>query len=152
MTNAGGVAYTWDDNGNLTYDGVYTYTYSYANRLVAVIDASSSTSYGYNGLGDRVQQTVDGNTTYYSLDLAAGLTQVLDDGDNTYLYGLVRIGEERPRWRCGISMHGDALGIGAPVDGWEWSGHPGKELPAVWGGAVEFRRWGNKLLLYRGVG
>ena len=108
LTDAGGVAYTWDDNGNLTYDGVYTYTYSHANRLVAVIDASSSTSYGYNGLGDRVQQTVDGNTTYYSLDLAAGLTQVLDDGDNTYLYGLVRIGEEQPGgW---VFHHGDALG------------------------------------------
>jgi hypothetical protein len=41
-----------------------------------------------------MQSTVDGVTTSYSLDLAGGLTQVLADGDSTYLYGLGRIGEE----------------------------------------------------------
>ena len=62
----------------------------------------------YQTFEDRVSQTVDGNTTFYSLDPAAGLTQVLDDGENTYLYGLVRIGEEQPGgW---VFHHGDALG------------------------------------------
>ena len=31
-------------------------------------------NYGYNGLGDRLRQTVNGVTTEYTLDLAAGLT------------------------------------------------------------------------------
>jgi len=52
MTVAGGVTYTWDDNGNLLEDGKYTYTYDYANRLVAVSDPQSAVSYLYNGLGE----------------------------------------------------------------------------------------------------
>ena len=44
-----------------------------------------------NGLGDRLAQSVDGVVTRYMLDLNAGLTQVLSDGTNTYLYGLSRI-------------------------------------------------------------
>ena len=46
-----------------------------------------------DGLGDRHQQVVDGVTTNYILDLAAGLPQVLDDGTNTYLYGNGRIAQ-----------------------------------------------------------
>lgn len=40
-----------------------------------------------------MQQTVDTVTTSYTLDLNNGLTQVLSDGTDTYLYGLGRIGE-----------------------------------------------------------
>jgi RHS repeat-associated protein len=47
-------------------------------------------------------------TTTYSLDLAAGLTQVLSDGTDTYLYGLGRIGGDGSG---GWGHHlGDALG------------------------------------------
>ena len=45
------------------------------------------------GLGDRVSQTVGEVTTTYTLDLNAGLTQVLADGTNTYLYGYERIAQ-----------------------------------------------------------
>jgi len=34
--------------------------------------------------------------TNYTLDLITGLTQVLDDDTNTYLYGLDRVGEQQP--------------------------------------------------------
>ena len=40
----------------------------------------------YNGLGDRLSQ----NGVNYTLDLNAGLTQVLDDGTTSYTYGLGR--------------------------------------------------------------
>ncbi len=76
---------------NLLNDGVNEYSYDAANRLTAVSDQQSAFSYGYNGLGDRLQQTVNGETTNYTLDLNAGLTQVLDDGTDTYLYGVDRI-------------------------------------------------------------
>ncbi len=36
LTSAGGAAYTWDDNGNLTDDGSRTYLYNQANRLTSV--------------------------------------------------------------------------------------------------------------------
>jgi RHS repeat-associated protein len=93
LTSVNGVNYTFDDNGNLLSDGVNTYTYDSANRLISVSNQSSVNSYQYNGLGDRYQQTVNGNTTTYILDLNTGLTQVLDDGTNTYTYGLGRISQ-----------------------------------------------------------
>ena len=60
-----------------------------------------------DGLGDRHQQIVDGATTNYTLDLAAGLTQVLDDGTNTYLYGNGRIAQAGSTTEYFL---GDALG------------------------------------------
>jgi len=64
--------------------------------------------YAYNGLGDRLSQIVNGEATNYTLDTVMGLTQVLDDGTNTYLYGLDRVGEQQP---AGWAYHlPDALG------------------------------------------
>jgi RHS repeat-associated protein len=108
LSGVDGNPYTWDDNGNLLDDGPNTYTYDAANRLITVDDGSITSSYVYSGLGDRLSQTVDSVTTDYVLDLNAGLTQVLDDGTNTYLNGNGRIGELQPG---GFAYHlGDALG------------------------------------------
>jgi hypothetical protein len=52
-------------------------------------------SYVYNGLGDRLGQTVDGITTSFSLDLNSGLTQILNDGTRDYIYGLGRIAQSQ---------------------------------------------------------
>jgi len=61
-----------------------------------------------NDQGGRLQPTADGMVTSSTLDLAAGLIQVLDDGTNVYLYGAGRIGEEGP---AGWAYHlPDALG------------------------------------------
>ncbi len=94
LTSAGGVGYTWDANGNLLNDGANTYTYDSANRLTSVLGPSPST-YTYNGLGDRLSQTIDGMTTNYTLDLNAGLTQVLSDGTTNYAYGMGRISQQQ---------------------------------------------------------
>ena len=80
LISVDGMAYTWDNNGNLLNDGVNTYSYDSANRLLSVTDGVSTTSYAYNGLDDRLQETVNGSTTDFTLDLNAGLTQVLSDG------------------------------------------------------------------------
>jgi RHS repeat-associated protein len=101
LTDADGVPYAYDDNGNLLSDGVNTYVYDSANRLTSV---NGTGSYTYNGLGDRLSQ--DG--VNYTLDLNAGLTQVLSDGTTSYTYGLGRIsqqGESTPEY-----FLGDALG------------------------------------------
>jgi RHS repeat-associated protein len=91
LTSVNGVVYTWDSNGNLLNDGVSTYTYDHANRLTQVANGTLTTEFTYNGQGDRAAKTVDGVTTDYVLDPAAGLTQVLQettDGQSTsYLYG-----------------------------------------------------------------
>jgi RHS repeat-associated protein len=107
LATVNGTPYTFDANGNLLNDGTSTYAYDAANRLTSVTGANTS-AYVYNGLGDRLSQTVNSVTTNYALDMNAGLTQVLADGTNTYLYGNGRIGELQPG---GFAYHlGDALG------------------------------------------
>jgi|CXWL01.1.fsa_nt_gi RHS repeat-associated protein len=83
------------------------YAYDSANRLVEVSNQSSVSSYQYNGLGDRLSQTVDGIATDYTLDLNTGLTQVLYDGTTTYAYGLGRIAQTDTTTEYFL---GDALG------------------------------------------
>ncbi len=95
LTNVDGVTYTWDSNGNLLNDGVNTYTYNAANYLTSFTGPSISATYTYNGLGDRLSQTVNGQPINYTLDLNAGLTQVLSDGTNTYYYGVDRIAQKQ---------------------------------------------------------
>jgi YD repeat-containing protein len=63
LTNVGGVDYTWDANGNLLNDGASTYTYDPANRMSSVTQGNNSYTYNYSGLGDRLQQTVNGQRT-----------------------------------------------------------------------------------------
>jgi RHS repeat-associated protein len=109
-------AYTWDNNGNLLNDGASGYTYDHADRLKSASEAGLIASYNYNGMGNRLQQTVSGATSNYTLDLAGGLTQVLGDGTQTYLYGNGRIAqytETTPEY-----FLGDALGsVRQLVDG-----------------------------------
>jgi YD repeat-containing protein len=56
-----------------------SYTHDHANRLTQVVSGTLTTSFTYNGAGDRVAKTVDGVTSDYVLDPAAGLTQVLQE-------------------------------------------------------------------------
>jgi len=89
----------YDANGNLVTDPNATYKYDAANRLITVTQDGVSYSYTYNGLGDRLSQTVDGGTpTKYTLDISQGLTQVLSDGATTYLCGNGRIGQYDTAW------------------------------------------------------
>lgn len=79
------------------------------------------TSYGYNGLGDRLTETVNGVTTTFTMDLSpstglragSGLTQALSDGTNDYLYGHGRIAQspitQSPNHQMEYFL-GDALG------------------------------------------
>jgi RHS repeat-associated protein/CSLREA domain-containing protein len=92
LTDVNGVLYTWDANGNLRNDGVNTYGYDLANRLVT-LTGQSSANYSYNGLGDRIQETLNGQITTFTMDLNTGLTQALSDGTHNYLYGIDRIAQ-----------------------------------------------------------
>ena len=79
-----------------------------ANRLISASNSLGSTTYGYSGLGDRLQETTNGQTTTFTVDLAAGLTQTLDDGTRAYLYGYGRITQENTT--STEYFLGDALG------------------------------------------
>ena len=71
-----GVAYTYDNNGNLLGDGKNTYSYDEANHLSQVYDTLNDITYGYvyDGLGDLIQSTTGAETTAYVLDLAGSLS------------------------------------------------------------------------------
>ncbi len=82
----------YDAYGNLLDDGSSQYTYDAALRLKTVTTGGSTTSYTYNGDGDRVSQTVGTETTTYVIDTATPLTMVLAETTGTdtirYLHGL----------------------------------------------------------------
>jgi len=92
---ANGQAYTEDNNGNLRDDGTRTFAYDAANRLISVTNgAAVSSQFSYDGLGNRVGQTVGGNSTSFVLDVAGGLPQVIVETTagqtNRYLTGLAQ--------------------------------------------------------------
>ncbi len=59
----------------MTSDGVNSYTWDRANRLLSMGGAS----YQYDGQGRRVQQTVSSTVTKYLLDIQPGLSVVLSE-------------------------------------------------------------------------
>jgi YD repeat-containing protein len=63
LTNAGPQAYTWSANSNLLSTGVSTNTFDVANRLTQSQRATTTLQVAYNGLNDRVSQTVGVTTT-----------------------------------------------------------------------------------------
>jgi RHS repeat-associated protein len=107
ISEVNGISYDWDSKGNLLSDGESTFTYDHANRLTAFNEGGIDYGFSYNGLNDRLEQTIDGLATSYVVDLNAPVTQVISDSTNAYLYGLGRIGEEQPNgWQYHLS---DAL-------------------------------------------
>ncbi len=70
ISNAG---CAYNDAGQMTADGTLSYSWDRAGRLLGAGDSS----YAYNGLGQRVQQTVSGVVTDYLLDVQPGLAKVI---------------------------------------------------------------------------
>jgi RHS repeat-associated protein len=63
--SVGGITYSYDNNGNLTYDGTYHYDYDCENRLV---DVNAVASYTYDYSGKRISKTVGATTTKFCYD------------------------------------------------------------------------------------
>jgi RHS repeat-associated protein len=65
----GAVTPTYDGNGNLTYDGTFTYGYDAESRLISVTQGGTTVaSYAYDALGRRKAKTVGSTTTIYVTD------------------------------------------------------------------------------------
>lgn len=56
--------YTYDSSGNLTNDGVHTYTYDAENRIVSV-DNGTTAQYSYDQKNRRIKSVVSGTITHY---------------------------------------------------------------------------------------
>lgn len=86
------VSYQFDANGNLLQTGAMTNTWDAANRLTQIaVNPKSEIVNLYNGMNDRVGQTIGVTTTHFALDVQ-GLPEVIytspsaDSGGESYLH------------------------------------------------------------------
>jgi YD repeat-containing protein len=94
----GAVTPAYDANGNLTYDGSFTYCYDPESRLTGIVTGTCAAptttvaTYAYDAQGRRKSKTVGGTTTIYVTD--ADNREVLEYSGSTgavqvwYAYGL----------------------------------------------------------------
>ncbi len=64
IASVNGTAFSYDASGNVTNDGVRTYTYDAENRVVGV-SGPAPESYGYDAANHRVKKEVGGVVTHY---------------------------------------------------------------------------------------
>src|SRR5206468_2072994 len=83
----GGQTLTYDLNGNLTSDGVNTYTWNARDQLVAINGAGVTATLSYDALGRRRSKLINGASTQFLYD---GLNPVQELGASpaTLLTGL----------------------------------------------------------------
>ncbi|MEW6437764.1 MAG: RHS repeat-associated core domain-containing protein [Pseudomonadota bacterium] len=62
-TAVASVTPTYDPNGNLTYDGTFTYSYDPEGRLISASGAGNTAAYAYDARGWRKEKSVNGATT-----------------------------------------------------------------------------------------
>jgi RHS repeat-associated protein len=64
VTEGSTLNYSYDSAGNVTNDGVHSFTYDAENRVVSV-DGGSTASYSYDHQNRRIKRTVGSTTTHY---------------------------------------------------------------------------------------
>lgn len=144
LLKAGTRTFTYDADGNQTSvtdaftHSKRTYTFDAANRLVSV-DAGLTSSFVYDGDGNRVSQSVAGQTQNYVNDTAAALPVVLQDAysvgsPSSYVYGLNLIEAFQGRGNDFYQYDG----LGSVIQLTDASGMP--EL------SYFYDAWGNSLL------
>jgi RHS repeat-associated protein len=67
IASFGGTSLTYDDNGNLTSDGVRAYTWNARNELASLTGPVSG-SFAYDAFGRRRSKTIGGTTTQFLYD------------------------------------------------------------------------------------
>ncbi|MHB8834493.1 MAG: RHS repeat-associated core domain-containing protein [Candidatus Methylomirabilia bacterium] len=93
LTNAGGVQYDYDPEGNLFGYGGNSFSFDYANRLTQANIGGINNLYLYDGFGNRIARTKGDTQTKYVLDVNGEMSDVLAETDsggnilNYYIYG-----------------------------------------------------------------
>ncbi len=85
----GRAPYTYDDNGNLTNNGINSYGYDYENRLISATTPAHAATYTYDAFGRRVQKDVDGTITNFIYDGDQVILETNSTGATQakYIYG-----------------------------------------------------------------
>jgi RHS repeat-associated protein len=97
LTQSGAITYGYDANGNQTAAGARSFGYDLANRLETTTASGQTTTYAYDGDGNRMQASAGGQLTNYVWDRNYGLPQLALERSGPgatlrrYLYGNARI-------------------------------------------------------------
>jgi len=97
------------------------FTYDHENRLTQSVVGGVTSSSVYNGDGLRMSHTEGVVTTTYTWDVAAGLPVVVQDSDNTYVYGLDLISTTDG---AGVQTYHLYDGLGSTTDLTDGSANP----------------------------
>lgn len=140
---AGPASVTYDADGNQTSASGFlrgetvSYQYDAANRLIAAIGPKVTSTFAYDGDGNRVSQSVGPGTYNYVNDVATDLPVVLQesgpDGNISFAYGQGLISESGSTFSN--FYHYDGLGSVIALS-------DSKGLPAA---AYVYDPWGNSL-------
>ena len=91
--SAGSGPFLYDADGNVIAGNGWTYTYDDDNRMLTMVSATDNWSFQYDGLGNRVASTHNGETTHYLID-PSGFGDVVAEFNGNgsaiahYTYGL----------------------------------------------------------------
>ena len=94
LASAGPTTFTYDYNGNMLTKGSDTFAYDPANRLTSSTIGGVSSTYRYDGTGNRLERVAGGVTTRFVQDTNRTLPNVLAETDGSgsitayYVYGL----------------------------------------------------------------
>ncbi len=87
--SVGGASFSYDLNGNLTGDGVNTYTFDRENKLTSATTPTNNVTYTYDPMGRRVEKSVNLTVTNYLQDGDEEITEYDGAGNllRRYIYG-----------------------------------------------------------------
>ena len=84
ISTVAGSSVTYDADGNLTNDGVYTYTYDAEGRVTGMTGGGLNNTYSYDALGQRV--TWSWNGAQYLYDPSGGLLGVFSAQTGSWFF------------------------------------------------------------------
>jgi RHS repeat-associated protein len=120
LTSVDSTAYTYDDNGNMTGDGVRTYSYDAANRLTEVKEGTDViASFDYDADGRRTLMTTASGTIRFHYDGTSTRVLYETDGDREliarYVYGangqLLAMVRDGQTYYYHYNGHGDVIAL-----------------------------------------
>ncbi len=114
LTAYNGVQWSYDQIGNLTNDGTWTYTWQNGRELASMSNGSTAWNYTYDANGMRTSRS-NGSTTYTYVYNGDQLVQMTKGSDTLYFtYGA--IGPTTVTWNgttyyYAVNAQGDVMGI-----------------------------------------